>query len=121
MAAFNEPIDALRAAHAIHAAFPPGRGDDALRVRISINTGACIAVRLNTDLDYFGHTVNLAAKLQSVVEGWQVALGPATLAAPGVADWLVEHDAQLDDAPVALKGVSEPVVARRWTLAVAAR
>src|SRR3990167_1615178 len=66
MAAFNEPLDAIKAAHAIHEAFPPNGGPLAIRLRISINTGTCIAVRLNAAIDYFGHAVNLAAKLQAL-------------------------------------------------------
>ena len=117
MAAFHDPLDAIRAAQAIHTAFPPGRGDDALRVRVSLNTGPCIAVRLNTEIDYFGHTVNLAAKLQSAAGAWQVAVGETTLAAPGVGAWLAEHGAALEEVEIALKGVSPAARAKRWTVA----
>ncbi len=116
MAAFNDPLDAVRAARAIHAAFPPGRGADAIRLRVSLNTGPCIAVRLNANVDYFGNAVNLAAKLQAAAEAWQIAISDATLAAPGVAAYLRGEGAVLDAVDVTVKGVGE-LVARRWTVA----
>jgi class 3 adenylate cyclase len=106
MGAFNDPIDAVRAARAIHDKFPPGRGPGAIRLRISINTGPCIAVRLNANIDYFGHAVNLAAKLQSCVESWQIAISGSTWRAPGVADWLAAAGASLDDLSIVVKGVA---------------
>ncbi len=117
MGAFNEPLDAIKAARAIHEAFPPGRGPDALRLRISLNTGTCIAVRLNAAIDYFGHAVNLAAKLQALAEGWQIALSTTTYEAAGVAAWIASRGAQLEDVEIRLKGVDAPVPAKRWTVA----
>ncbi|MCB9559075.1 MAG: adenylate/guanylate cyclase domain-containing protein [Kofleriaceae bacterium] len=116
MGAFNDPLDAVRAAAAIHAAFPPGRGAAAIRLRISINTGPCIAVRLNAAIDYFGNAVNVAAKLQAAAEAWQVAVSEATLAAPGVAAWLAGQGAALEDVDLDVKGLVETVRARRWTV-----
>jgi class 3 adenylate cyclase len=117
MGAFNDPLDAVRAARAIHRKFPPGRGEAAIRLRASINTGPCIAVRLNANIDYFGHAVNLAAKLQAGAESWQVALSESTYRAPGVAEWLRGEGAALEDITVKVKGVDEPVAAKRWAVA----
>ncbi len=117
MAAFNEPLDAVKAAHAIHAAFPPDRGPLAIRLRISINSGTCIAVRLNAAIDYFGHAVNLAAKLQALAEAWQIAMSESTVNVSGVADWIVSQGGTLEDAQITLKGVETPVAAKRWTVA----
>lgn len=116
MGAFNEPLDAVRCARAIHDAFPPGRGPDALRLRVSLNSGTCIAVRLNSAIDYFGHTVNLAAKLQSRAEAWQIALSDATAAAHGVADYLGAQGGELEDLSIQVKGIDEPIRAKRWTV-----
>jgi class 3 adenylate cyclase len=116
MGAFNEPLDAVKCARAIHDAFPPGRGPDALRLRVSLNTGTCIAVRLNAAIDYFGHAVNLAAKLQSLAEGWQVAISDSTASTAGVAEYLASQSAQLEDVSIQLKGIDEPVHAKRWTV-----
>jgi len=117
MGAFNEPLDAIKAAHAIHEAFPPNRGPLAIRLRISVNSGTCIAVRLNAAIDYFGHAVNLAAKLQALAESWQIALSESTMSGAGVAEWIAAHGGTLEDAQVTLKGIDTPVPAKRWTVA----
>jgi class 3 adenylate cyclase len=116
MGAFNEPIDALKAARAIHDAFPPSKTPGALRLRVSLNSGTCIAVRLNSAIDYFGHTVNLAAKLQALAEAWQIAMSEATASAHGVADWLASQGAKLEDLSIQLKGIDVPTPAKRWTV-----
>lgn len=116
MGAFNEPLDALKAARAIHEAFPPSTNPNALRLRISLNTGTCIAVRLNAAIDYFGHAVNLAAKLQVLAESWQISMSAATLAAHGVADYVATNNVELEDLSIQLRGIDEPIAAKRWTV-----
>ncbi len=113
MGAFMDPVDAVRAAVAIQRSFADPAG---LRLRVSLNTGACIAVRLNANLDYFGHAVNLAAKLQNVVESGQVVVSETTYAAPGVAAHLAATATLVEEVSVPVKGLRAPVVARRWTV-----
>ena len=92
------------------------RGPDALRLRVSLHSGTCIAVRLNSAIDYFGHTVNLAAKLQALAEAWQIAMSDTTAQAHGIADYLAAQNVQLEELTIQLKGIDEPVHARRWTV-----
>ena len=115
MAAFSDPLDAVKASRDIHACFPPGRKDSATRLRISLNSGPCIAVKLNTGVDYFGQTVNLAAKLQSLAESWQVAMSESVLRAPGVAGWLEKENVKLEAVSFASKALREPLPVKRWT------
>lgn len=115
MAAFNDPLDAMKASKEIHACFPPGRTDTQTRLRISLNSGPCIAVKLNTGIDYFGQTVNLAAKLQSLAESWQVAMSEQVLRAPGVAAWLEKEGAKLEDVTFSSKALRAPLPVKRWT------
>jgi class 3 adenylate cyclase len=70
----------VRAACDIQRKFPGG----GLRLRASVNTGPCIAVNLNSGIDYFGGTVNTAAKLQRCAEAGEVALSQNVVSAPGV-------------------------------------
>lgn len=116
MAAFNDPLDAVRASREIHDTFPPGRADSLARLRISLNTGPCIAVRLNANIDYFGGTVNVAAKLQCHAESWQVALAQATWDSPGVADWVRTQGGTIEDEVYASKALPDPVPVKRWTV-----
>jgi class 3 adenylate cyclase len=95
MVAFSDPVEALKAAKAIHDRLPPGREDLGIRVRISLNTGPCIAVNLNTNIDYFGNTVNVAAKIQACAEAGQVAFTESVLEQSGVAAYLENQGATL--------------------------
>jgi class 3 adenylate cyclase len=106
----------VRASHQIHDAFHPGRTDTPIRLRISLNTGPCIAVRLNANADFFGGTVNVAAKLQALAEGYQIAMSEATYQAPGVAEYLAAHGADLETLSYTSKALNEPVGVRRWTV-----
>lgn len=66
--AFIDPMDALRAAVKFQKKFN-GTGSGNFITRITINRGPCLAVNLNNGIDYFGQTVNIAAKLQNYADG----------------------------------------------------
>ncbi len=116
MGAFNDPLDAVRCSRAIHDRFPPGCTHSVARLRISLNTGPCIAVKLNSNIDYFGGTVNVAAKLQALCESWQIAMSAATYAAPGVAAWLTEQGATLVDLVYQSKALTDEIKVKQWTV-----
>lgn len=116
MAAFVSPLDGVGAAMAIQRAFHPDRHDTPIRLRLSLNTGACIAVRLNANVDYFGGTVNVAAKLQSLVEGHQVVVSDRTYRAPGVAERLADEGVAPEALTYESRALPEPVAAWRWTV-----
>jgi class 3 adenylate cyclase len=116
MGAFNDPLDAVRCSRAIHDRFPPNCTHSVARLRISLNTGPCIAVKLNANIDYFGGTVNVAAKLQSLAESWQIAMSLATYNAPGVAAYLADQRADLEDDVYRSKALSDDVKVKRWTV-----
>lgn len=116
MATFVDPLEAVRASRKIHEAFHPGRTDTAIRLRISLNTGPCIAVRLNANADFFGGTVNVAAKLQALAEGYQIAMSEATYRAPGVAEHLAEQGITLEELEYTSKALPAPVRVRRWSV-----
>ena len=79
MAAFSDPADALaaaardprrhRRASTAHAAGPE---EGRFVVKLGLHCGPCIAVTLNDRLDYFGRTVNLAARLQGESRGGDI-------------------------------------------------
>jgi class 3 adenylate cyclase len=94
MAAFPHPIDALRAAlNAQHALAHPAEGRLPLSVKAGIHYGPCIAVTLNDRLDYFGSTVNVAARLESLSQGDDVIVSNGIYDDPQVADWLASGSA----------------------------
>lgn len=91
MAAFARPADAVASAIAIQRIFPPDNETE-VRLRISIHQGPCLAVRLDSNIDYFGHTVNLTAKLQAAVEAGQVLVTPRVLEDPRTAELLTREN-----------------------------
>ena len=116
MATFVSPLDAVRASKSIHDAFHPKRTDTPIRLRISLNTGPCIAVRLNANADFFGGTVNVAAKLQALAEGYQIAMSEATYKSAGVAEYLADQKAELEAMEYTSKALPAPVCVKRWSV-----
>ena len=75
MAAFLDPADAVEAALDMRseiAAFNERQPDKALILKIGVHKGAAIAVTLNDRLDYFGQTVNIAARVQSLADADEI-------------------------------------------------
>jgi class 3 adenylate cyclase len=83
MAAFQRPEDALAAAIEIQQKFV-GDDEEPLRVRAALHRGMCLAVRLESNIDYFGQAVNYAAKMQSVAGAGQIVLSNEFCAQPGI-------------------------------------
>ncbi|MEO8843675.1 MAG: DUF5939 domain-containing protein [Kofleriaceae bacterium] len=116
MATFTSPVDAVKASRQIHDTFHPTRADTPIRLRISLNTGPCIAVRLNSNADFFGGTVNVAAKLQALAEGHQIAMSEATYRSADVAAYLESVGAELDTLEYTSKALPAPVAVKRWSV-----
>jgi class 3 adenylate cyclase len=55
-----------------------------LILKIGIHKGPCIAVTLNDRLDFFGQTVNTAARVQGLAGAEEVYISEEVLAFPGV-------------------------------------
>ncbi|SMF39363.1 Adenylate cyclase, class 3 [Tistlia consotensis] len=110
MAAFADPVQALAAARAAQqsiAGFNAENPDGPILLKIGLHGGPCIAVTLNERLDYFGGTVNLAARLQGQSRGGDIVLSEALAAEPAVAALL--RDLPVERASARLKGFDEPV------------
>lgn len=93
MAVFAVPGDALAAALAIQRAFAEesiALQEPMLKVKIGLHCGACIAVNANGVLDYFGSTVNTAARVQGQSIGGDVVLSEAMAHDPAVATLLAD-------------------------------
>ncbi|HJU52965.1 MAG TPA: adenylate/guanylate cyclase domain-containing protein [Pyrinomonadaceae bacterium] len=110
MAVFRRPAGALRAfLTAQQTLASPQQGERPLMLKVGIHTGPCIAVTLNGRLDYFGCTVNLAARLEGLSSGGDVVISSAVHADPEVAEMLYGPEAELEATPfeVMLKGFDE--------------
>lgn len=103
MACFTEPGPALEAAKEMVAKVPQ-IGSEVL-LKVGIHSGPCIAVESNERLDYFGQTVNIAARVQALAGSQEIVVTEPIMKSDG-ADKLMAG-AVIEDA--ALKGVDNKV------------
>jgi class 3 adenylate cyclase len=105
MAVFRHPPSALKAmlrAQQILAA--PPDGGSPLILKAGIHTGPCIAVTLNDRLDYFGSSVNMAARLESLSTGNDVIISRALYDDPEVRALIDSEELAAKPFDVELKG-----------------
>jgi adenylate cyclase len=96
MAVFRRPVSALRAMFAAQAELAhPLPGQRPLLLKAALHSGPCIAVTLNDRLDYFGSTVNVAARLEKFAGGGDVIISDAVHDDPEVRDFLSEQESKL--------------------------
>ncbi|MPZ08835.1 MAG: hypothetical protein GEU89_01320 [Kiloniellaceae bacterium] len=116
MAAFTAPADALAAALAIQRELGAFNAAEAspLTIKLGLHEGPCIAVTLNGRLDYFGTTVNMAARLQDQSEGGDIVLSESVAADPQVASVMGGLDSRSETT--ALKGFDAPAAFHRIRL-----
>ena len=87
MATFLEPAEAVAAALSMRTeidAFNAKQADRSLILKIGIHKGAAIAVTLNERLDYFGQTVNIAARVQQLADAEEIFVSEDVYSAEGV-------------------------------------
>jgi class 3 adenylate cyclase len=102
MAVFTRPVAAVRALLAAQRSVA-GRP---LSLKVGIHLGPCIAVTQNERLDYFGSTVNVAARLVDLSSGEDVVVSGAVAADPEVAE-LLETELSREPLEASLKGFDE--------------
>ena len=106
MAVFSRPTDAVAAALHILGEierYNREHGEPGIILKIGAHCGSSIAVTLNDNLDYFGQTVNVAARVQSLADAGEICISEALYTAPGVGHLLTGHKIVEFDAP--LRGV----------------
>jgi len=119
MAVFRHPAGALRAMlHAQQRLTSPPPGMQPLTLKAGLHVGPCIAVTLNERLDYFGSTVNMAARLESHSTGDDVIVSAAVYSDPEVRELLgqAENGFRATRFEMPLKGFEERF--ELWRIAV---
>jgi adenylate cyclase len=92
MAVFRSAADGLLAMLEVQQALAePGDNGRPLQLKAGLNTGPCIAVTLNDRLDYFGSTVNMAARLECLSSGSDVIISRSVYEDPRVQE-MIEKD-----------------------------
>jgi class 3 adenylate cyclase len=108
MAVFRRPASALKAMLSAQEmlASPPA-GVAPLILKAGVHVGPCIAVTLNDRLDYFGSTVNMAARLEGLSTGDDVIISCALHDDPEVREFVASENLQATPFEILLKGFQE--------------
>ncbi len=113
MATFVRPEHALAAGLRMRAAMEAlnvERGTNDLVVKIGIHEGPCLAVMLNERQDYFGQTVNVAARVQGLSNSQAIHITSPVNDAPAVAAMLGKAAITPIQKQAALRGVADKIV-----------
>ncbi len=105
MASFAEPLPALEAALVINREIAAMEHDEELVLRIGIHSGPCIAVESNDSLDYFGQTVNLAARVENVAGAGEIVITDEVMSAPGARDAITALNLTITPDRAVLRGI----------------
>jgi class 3 adenylate cyclase len=110
MATFPEPDRGLQAAlrmrEAMHA-LNDKRGREDLTLKIGVHEGPCLAVTLNDRLDYFGQTVNIAARVQGLAVSRSIYATQPVVEHPAAARLLSETGLQPVAQECTLRGIAD--------------
>ena len=107
MATFPTPDRAVAAALRIREEMRSVRDGDGqdLLVKIGIHEGPCLAVVLNDRQDYFGQTVNIAARVQGLAESRSIFATGAVVRHPGTSRLLDSSGLVPTSQRAALRGI----------------
>ena len=88
----------------------PSAASRDLILKIGIHDGPCLAVMLNERQDYFGQTVNIAARVQSLSTAQEIHITGPVIDAPGVATMLEKEAIRPIQNETALRGIADKIV-----------
>ena len=118
MAVFRQPVNGLRAvarAQSWLSASADERGR--LSLKAGIHYGPCIAVTMNDRLDYFGSTVNIAARLGGLSGGDDVVISDTVRVDPDTDHMFESTGTGLTSLSVEVKGIEDRL--RVWRVVFA--
>jgi class 3 adenylate cyclase len=113
MATFIRPEHALAAGLRMRSAMVALNARHAtedLIVKIGIHEGPCLAVMLNERQDYFGQTVNIAARVQSLSTSQEIHITGPVIDSPAVATILAQAAIKPIQKQAALRGIADKIV-----------
>jgi class 3 adenylate cyclase len=112
MATFSTPDRAIAAALRMREAMRElnhGRNGQDLLLKIGIHEGPCLAVVLNDRQDYFGQTVNIAARVQALADSRSILATRPVVAYPQTSDLLKTRGLEPVGQARALRGIADEV------------
>lgn len=116
MAVFETPTAGVRAVlRAAELLGAEPAGVQPVQLKAGLHYGPCLAVTLNNALDYFGSTVNIAARLGGLAHGGDIVISDAAFKDGEVAELTTTFGLETSEFDALLKGVSE-VPIRVWRI-----
>jgi class 3 adenylate cyclase len=117
LAVFQSPVEAFCAANDMQNAIATLndsrnlRDEERLILKVGLHSGPCLSVTLNDRPDFFGTTVNTAARVQGISRGNDVVFSEAVRSDTDVQKALGET--ALESQDVLLKGLDGPLLVHR--------
>jgi class 3 adenylate cyclase len=114
MASFSSPVDAVGAVRDMMERIRRLNEtepflEETISIKVGMHCGTAIAVTANNILDYFGQTVNTAARVQGLSDGGEVWMTGAVLQDRNVRQVLLDRGIRCFRRKAYLKGISSPV------------
>ena len=110
MAVFEHPEEAVRCGLAMQLRM---QDESELGLRLGMHVGPCLAVTLNERLDYFGATVNQAARMEGQCKPGELVLSEAVQADPAVQAFIASDALQITRDAVNVKGIESTLTIYR--------
>jgi len=118
MAVFGTLTDGLNALDSMHRGLAEGfnqpRQHKPLVLKSSLHAGPCLAVNANGKIDYFGSTVNRAARMVECSSGQDFVVADSVFHRPEMGDWISKHSATAEPLEVKFRGIDPP--AKVWRI-----
>jgi adenylate cyclase len=121
MACFSRVDEALEAVRDMNRDLTTPRAGQpstaALTLKACLHVGACLAVNANDRLDFFGSTINLAARMISCCHGGDLAVSDEIFQRPEMQEFLKSWPASPKPSEVRFRGFDDP--RRVWRIPMA--
>ena len=113
MAVFSRVEEALAAVRDMHEKLPAANPNPSLSSRLelksSLHIGPCLAVNANDKLDFFGTTINLAARMVGCCRGDDLTISDELYQRPETKKFLSHHRRPPEPAEVKFRGFDQPL------------
>ncbi|WP_139491861.1 adenylate/guanylate cyclase domain-containing protein [Brevibacillus dissolubilis] len=122
MATFTYPCDGVCAAYEMLAQIQEWnqrkelKSDYQMELKIGLHTGSALAVKANETIDFFGQTVNIAARVQSIAQAGEIWLTDEVFQSPEVSSLLQTKGIVHEKYSILLKGVNRRSIVYKCAL-----
>lgn len=110
MATFTHPKDAamaiLDAYEDFHHFNNTNKDKDDIIIKVGAHYGPCLAVNSNDKIDYFGRTVNIAARIQGLSQGQDIYLSNDLFTSDNISKFISENGWNYELQKHSLKGIT---------------